>query len=496
MNEGKDENDYNEAQARDLADYLLANDIPIFEKFRKEIKAMDSHSFISLFQGIPFKSPEKPDGFEYKVKNKKSFEELIKKFDNFYDIINSWYPEKKYYPYIKQLWENYISIKHLARMNENKREELLNSYDIDYKNWPEEIKKDFIKVIAPSRHKTISQEEAEELKELNEEVKNLYEEMNKFKSVIEHEPEMITYEKNTDKLIDILKEKLKDFFKNLCEGKGGYGLSILGSLSIVNSLGVFDSFNDNGNYNDYEDWDDLFDYNDDLFQNSENSNQESILKKLLNNQDFQLYAYTASSFILLGWSVYEFYNASKDLNEIKERIKGKNGYEEKLKKIKERFKKNKEKIGILPDDFRESLKIISEVFKEIRQDYNELEDLINNINKDIEIAEEHENKSTLGLIASVGLLIVGIALTKNPFTVLHGASLTSNVASGVGNAIIISDSIDTKKKLKKILTDAEEQEKKIKEELDNLNEKLSELEKGRLIKFEKKFQVKTIKKKN
>ena len=38
--------------------------------------------------------------------------------------------------------------------------------------------------------------------------------------------------------------------------------------------------------------------------------------------------------------------------------------------------------------------------------------------------------------------------------------------------------------------------KKIKEELDNLNEKLSELEKGRLIKFEKKFQVKTIKKKN
>ena len=41
MNEGKDENDYNEAQARDLADYLLANDIPIFEKFRNEIKAMD-----------------------------------------------------------------------------------------------------------------------------------------------------------------------------------------------------------------------------------------------------------------------------------------------------------------------------------------------------------------------------------------------------------------------------------------------------------------------
>ena len=44
MNEGKDENDYNEAQARDLADYLLANDIPIFEKF----------TFIPLHDSPPF----------------------------------------------------------------------------------------------------------------------------------------------------------------------------------------------------------------------------------------------------------------------------------------------------------------------------------------------------------------------------------------------------------------------------------------------------------
>ena len=336
MNEGKDENDYNEAQARDLADYLLANDIPIFEKFRNEIKAMDSHSFISLFQGIPFKSPEKPDGFEYKVKNKKSFEELIKKFDNFYDIINSWYPEKKYYPYIKQLWENYISIKHLARMNENKREELLNSYDIDYKNWPEEIKKDFIKVIAPSRHKTISQKEAEELKEFSEEFKYLFEEMYKFQEEIKDKPEMIEYKKNNDKLI-------KTTVKRLLDSYGPKILSFLGLISSAGSIGAFDFIKDSCNiindaildydyYDDLDGWD--YDY-DDFEQSSEVLNKKSF--------EFNLCAYTILSFIHLGRSVHGFYNAYNDLNNIKNRIKGEEGHEEKLKKIIKRFEANKKK---------------------------------------------------------------------------------------------------------------------------------------------------------
>ena len=97
-----------------------------------------------------------------------------------------------------------------------------------------------------------------------------------------------------------------------------------------------------------------------------------------------------------------------------------------MKKIIKRFDANKKKIGILPDDFKESLKITSEVLKEILQDHNELKELINNINKDIVTAENHENESTIGLITSVGLGIAGVAgvvFTKNSSGFWLGTSL-------------------------------------------------------------------------
>lgn len=112
-----------------------------------------------------------------------------------------------------------------------------------------------------------------------------------------------------------------------------------------------------------------------------------------------------------------------------------------------------------------------------------MKELINNINKDIVTAEDHENESTIGLITSVGLGIAGVVFTKNSSGFWLGTSLVSNFASGVSNSYILFDSKDTKKKLIKIRTDAEKQQKEIKVEIDNLISILSELEKGRLKKF-------------
>lgn len=87
----------------------------------------------------------------------------------------------------------------------------------------------------------------------------------------------------------------------------------------------------------------------------------------------------------------------------------------------------------------------------------------------------------------MGLGIAGVVLTKNSRGFWLGTSLASNFASGVSNSYILFDSKDTKKKLIKIRTDAEKQQKEIKVEIDNLISILSELEKGRL----KKFKVNT-----
>ena len=81
-------------------------------------------------------------------------------------------------------------------MNENAREELLKSYDIDYKNWPENVKKEFIRIIRLSKNKKIFTEKREkEISENHNEFKRLLKEMYEFKAKIETEPEMETYEK-------------------------------------------------------------------------------------------------------------------------------------------------------------------------------------------------------------------------------------------------------------------------------------------------------------
>ena len=486
---GQEEITYNEDKARYLVDYLLEDDIPVFKKLRKEIRTMDSHSFINLFQGVRFKNPQNANGFEYKVKNKKSFQELLEKFDNFYDIIESWYLDESYYKYIKDLWLNYISIKDLVEMNENAREELLKSYDIDYKNWPENVKQEFIRIIRLSKNKKIFTEKREkEISEIHNEFKRVLKEMYEFKAKIETEPEMETYEKNTDKFIDTIKSILKPAQK-LFQGKSGKLLSLLG---IIPTAGAFmlngktiDIPTETKDDYDY-DYDDDYDYEDDLVQSSENSKEEEMLKNFWENPNLQLYIYSALSFIHLGWSVWEFKNAYQDLTQIKKNIVE---YDQTLKEIEKQFNEHKEKIGILPDNFIEALKIISEVFKEIGKDYSELQDLINKINKDIEIAQKHKDNSTFGLIGSTLLGVGGFLITKNPSS-LYNISLTLNVVTGIGHTAVIVDSNITIGKLKNIKIKAEKQKEIIKAEINNLIKLLLKLEKGLLPHSNVNFKVK------
>lgn len=120
-------------------------------------------------------------------------------------------------------------------------------------------------------------------------------------------------------------------------------MSFLGLISSAGSIGTFDFIKDSCNiindanldydyYDDLDGWD--YDY-DDFEQSSEVVNKKSF--------EFNLCAYTILSFIHLGRSVHGFYNAYNDLNNIKNRIKGEEGYEEKLKKIIKRFDANKKK---------------------------------------------------------------------------------------------------------------------------------------------------------
>ena len=107
--------DFEEQSARELADFILENDVKFYRKFRPEVKKLDSESFKNMFSGNK--------NYNYNIRNKIHFNQLVTKFENFKFLLEEWYEDKDTYIYIKQLWEKYISIESLK---DKKEEEIEN----------------------------------------------------------------------------------------------------------------------------------------------------------------------------------------------------------------------------------------------------------------------------------------------------------------------------------------------------------------------------------
>ena len=144
-------------------------------------------------------------------------------------------------------------------------------------------------------------------------------------------------------------------------------------------------------------------------------------------------------------------------------------YKNKLNEIIFAFNAHKEKIDILPDNSKESLEKIKEVFNLMNQDYKELEYLIKEINEKIKNANDHKNKSTLGLIGSGILGIVGKAGG------MYGISGILNTFAAVGHKSTINESQELVKYLMNILEEAINQENKIYHVMDDLIMKTSKM---------------------
>jgi len=135
---------FDEGKARELVYFLLESDTNIFKKLIPDVKSLNSEAFEKLFQGIPYKkNNDEKDGYDYNVRNKKMFERLLDKFDNFYVILDSWYKDEKYHQYLKEIWKKYISIENLRGKDDRELEKIFKLNHIDDSNWPEDIKEEF-----------------------------------------------------------------------------------------------------------------------------------------------------------------------------------------------------------------------------------------------------------------------------------------------------------------------------------------------------------------
>jgi hypothetical protein len=197
-------NVFNEEKARSLVNYLLEKDVRTYSKLLPEIQSLNSEEFHKLFNG---------EEYNYNVINKKDFKQLANKFDNFHKILDNYYEEDKYYPYIQDLWINNICIEDLG---EDDYIITLKKCTIKYDEWPQDLKLKFkylLKNTEGTRIYKLKQKFATQYSSYYKLVQNL---MN-LKQKFEYSPE----DKGSAGFIDAAAKTLAAFILNLILEKAG-----------------------------------------------------------------------------------------------------------------------------------------------------------------------------------------------------------------------------------------------------------------------------------
>lgn len=456
---------FDEQKARNLVDILLKNDISIYRKLLPEVQNLDSESFRNLFVGV--------EDYDFQVKNKKLFNKLSIKFNNFQVILEEWYKDSKYYVYLKELWTRYPCIENLRDKDDKSFDDLLQSFKINYCNWPEDIKYEF-KTLVSNTQDTRAYELKNLIEDKFSQLTNVLEELIIFRNTMKNQGEEVQlYTKNSQNMIvnivysfvfpigaysGIISDDIKG-----TKGKKSKKEDDLTSKSFIN---LIEKDKCTGCYNDIDKNNKLHKLN----INSENGKIDNLCldKNFSKRMVYGLHA--ALSFLNLGWSVYKLTQTYKDFKEIK-------NYKRRLEEIINLFNIHKKEIGILPEDFTEAAERIKATLEKIRQDQKDLRQLMAEIKQSIKKQESQKNESIFGLIASGALGVFGVAgsiITVNGVSLVYGISSIANLFSAIGhttNIVMANKLIDG---FNEVLDRAIEEEKKMQDEIDRLIKELTE----------------------
>jgi len=507
MSYNNDEISFDEAKARELVYFLLNNDIITYKKLISEIKSLNSEAFQNLFQGIPFKKDANDeDGYDYNVKNKKTFKTLLNKFDNFKIILEAWYNDKKYYQYLKELWSKYICIENLVcnddKETEEKIEKILKQNKIDYATWPEDIKDDF-KILVKNTEDTRIMELKNEIDNNFSEFTNIIDELRGFKEKAKDNSDIKNYEINAQNMIKtILGTVMLPIAYASSQGLNSINIGQVNSLKKLIYNNDFDNIMSDYKMNKFVDkflnhikgnsgseiYDLRYHYNVkeefcgyyfDDFRTIEtrvkctdgkidNLNISQKAKAFLKSK-WVCGLHAILSFLNLGWSVYELTQTYKGFKVVKK-------YEKDLMEIRTSFNLHKKEIGILPDDFEEARRKIMEVKDKIRQDQIKLQILLKQILEGMNIQEAQQKKAMTQFVSSLILGAfgaVGGAVTCNGASVMYGISTVANVISAISSATNYIMSKEIYQQLNILMEKALELDKEIQDEIDNLIDTLN-----------------------
>ena len=186
------------------------------------------------------------------------------------------------------------------------------------------------------------------------------------------------------------------------------------------------------------------------------------------NNDLMPYAVLIASFLNLGWSIY-------NLNEINKEIKNLNEYDKEFNSIKNDFIKHKQLLQELPDDIEEAINYINNIYSDIKNDRERLNDYIKKIIASKTNLESIKKQSLLGMGVSTILSFFSIRPFLNG-SLLNTISLGMNCISGYNHFSNYEKSKDLIIKLNQRLEDAKKQSEEINKFCDQL---MNELEKRR-----------------
>lgn len=409
------------------------------------------------------------------------FEKLLDKFDNFNVIIEAWYKDKQYYPFLKEIWTRYICIENLRGKDEKEIEKLLISNKINYNNWPENIKDEF-NILINNTDKT-------RIMELKNIIDNQFSEFNcliegllKFKKNVKDIPDIKQYEINAKNMIFAIigtvflpiaycaskgfdavdNKQIKSVEKLICKNTFFEDKKIK-SLT-KNLMNIIEGDEGTHIYELKPDPDLIEEVRVKCTDGKiDNLPLCKTAKTFLKNKwVYGLHAIL--SFLNLGYAVIEFTKTYNGFDEIK-------NYKKRYNDIKTNFDLHKKQIGILPDDFKEAIKIIKDIYEKIREDQKELQKLMEDIMKSIKFQESQQTKATVSLIGSLALGTAGVIggfSTGNFASAIYGASTVMNIISGITNGANIIISKNIVKQLNDILDKAINLNKEIQDKIDEL----------------------------
>lgn len=424
---------------RQLIISLLKEDIMAYQYFINDIKRMDNITLENFLEGNK--------GYHYNVSRKSIFLSLLAKMEN-YKFIFFWGHNKEYYPYLEELWKNYICIEDLKRIknDDEKLGKFMDSNHIHYSTWPIYIKEEFKKCMEQTEN-TIVYVCKKMYQNLKGATKYI---LNKFKDFINY----------LDKIgiIDIkgLVEKVHmDMIKKVLLGGGGLGYS---TYKVISNQILKSTAEDICGTTTFE-----------MIKN--NAKELIMSKKFLFGESL----ITIGNIIFAIKNIYDIHTIANKIDEYKNR----------LDTIYKSFKRHITEINY--DKRLQSTEDLQPIFENIlekvQSDLEDLEDLITQINYSITECESKKISSGIGIASSAILTFGGIGLaiatggTSLIATGIHIGNAAGNAIAGGIHIYNLVECCEIAKKLKVITDEANKQRNDIKNVIDELNNIIAKLSK-------------------